>query len=373
MPAFLSGISGDALKERKMLIPQGTKKILLIQLGDIGDVVYTVPTIHAVKKAFPQAEISLLLREGNGALLAFDPAVSGIWEVRKGKGSIFSRLRESLRFLWNFYRAGFEVVIDLRASERGAYMAFLTGAPIRISQAFKDVSFLRNRLFTHLVNPLPRRPDDGGAVEQSLRIIRATGIEAKGEQPTLFLDPVAKERMIHLLKELGIYHRPWLSLSPFSRWDYKELPTSTWQKVMTLLSNKGKVPMVLVGGVQEAKKAEVLVKGLKNTVEVYNLAGKTNLADLASLLSLSTVHLGVDSGAVHIAAAVGTPTVSVFGPSNYQEWAPRGEKHKVVLGKGDCVPCGKKGCNHSGYSRCLVELSPYTIVGVVEEILKGLI
>ncbi len=83
------------------------------------------------------------------------------------------------------------------------------------------------------------------------------------------------------------------------------------------------------------------------------MAGETTLGELAALLRLSRLHVGVDSAAPHIAAAVGTPTITLYGPSDWRDWAPVGDKHHVVKSDMDCSPCHRKGCEGSGRSRCL--------------------
>jgi heptosyltransferase-3 len=104
---------------------------------------------------------------------------------------------------------------------------------------------------------------------------------------------------------------------------------------------------------------------------VYNLAGKTTLAELAGTLSLSSLHLGVDSAAPHIAAAVGTPTLTIYGPSDWRDWAPVGDQHRVIVSNMDCVPCYKKGCNGSGLSQCLETLGVDSVQKSVQELIGG--
>jgi heptosyltransferase-3 len=98
----------------------------------------------------------------------------------------------------------------------------------------------------------------------------------------------------------------------------------------------------------------------------YNIAGRTTLAELAGVLSLSSLNVGVDSGATHIAAAVGTPTITIYGPSDWRDWAPVGDKHCVVVSEMKCVPCHIKGCKGSGRSLCLENLE----VDKVQEVIR---
>ncbi len=90
------------------------------------------------------------------------------------------------------------------------------------------------------------------------------------------------------------------------------------------------------------------------------------------MLSLSRLHIGVDSAAPHIAAATGVPTITIYGPSSWFDWAPVGKDHRVILPEMDCVPCHKKGCDGSGHSRCLDELTPEQVIPVIREALDRL-
>ena len=129
---------------------RSVSRILIIQLGDIGDVVWSLPALQAVREAYPDAEVAVLLREGNGSLLSAGTSPPKIFEVRKGFG-------ESLRLVRALRRERFELVFDFRGDERGAYMAFLTGAPVRAALHLPMLPGLRNHLFTHLAAPAPLR------------------------------------------------------------------------------------------------------------------------------------------------------------------------------------------------------------------------
>ncbi len=87
------------------------------------------------------------------------------------------------------------------------------------------------------------------------------------------------------------------------------------------------------------------------------------------MLNLSSLHIGVDSAAPQIAAAVGTPTITIYGPSVWSEWAPPGEMHSVVTPDRDCAPCHQKGCNDSGISKCLEELTVDKVKGAIQKFL----
>jgi heptosyltransferase-3 len=346
------------------------KKILLVQLGDIGDVVWTIPTLWAVKGAHPQAQLSVLVREGIASLIEEEPSLDKVFEVRKNVGGFFRKGREQIRFLTALRREEFSLVIDLRAGDRGALLSYLTGAPLRISLHYREgVPFWRNRFFTHLIDlPSPGKRVRGAA-EQSLRLVRALGIEPRDTTPRLWVSKEGALRVRELLQNERIPESgKWITLNPFSRWRYKEWGIDKWQKIIDWLWNQYEVGSVIVGAPEEKERAVSLEHASRGSL--FNLVGKTTLKELPGVLQLSLLHIGVDSAAPHIAAAVGTPTVTIYGPSDWYEWAPVGDRHKVIVPEGACIPCRKKGCEDSGRSRCLEELRVDQVQTTIEQALN---
>ncbi len=357
------------------IIEREIRSVLIIQLGDIGDLVWTTPTLWAVKGAYPHANISVLLREGLGCLLESDPVIHKIFEVKNNRGGLSYRSIAQLRLIKELRREHFDLVFDLRGGDRGAFMARLTGAPVRASLFYGDAPFWRNRLFTHLlIEPVPPKERILGAAEQSLRIIRGFGIDAKTMVPRLRVSDQVMKMVHQILMRAGIKQEMsdpsyrWVTINPFSRWAYKEWADDKWVGVIDWLRDEFHIAAVIVGSGEEAARAAELIK--KCSGVVYSLAGKTTLDELAGILSLSRLHLGVDSAAPHIAAAVGTPTITIYGPTDWRDWAPVGDKHRVVMSDMDCVPCYKKGCNGSGESMCLENLEVATVEDVIREELK---
>jgi heptosyltransferase-3 len=350
---------------------QTARNIFLIQLGDIGDVVWSTPALWAVKSACPKAKVSVLVREGFGSLLASDPTVHRIYEVKKGKGNLFKKFFGQMEFIRQLRRQHFDIALDLRLDERGAYMAFISGAPVRIRQYNPDVPYRLNKLFTHLVTPPPRPGKIRGAAEQSLCIVREMGIPTDNNIPALWVSETNRERALAILRHAGVKaDTPWVSLNPFSRWSYKEWSYHKWSEVVDWLWNRYRIATVLVGAGWERRKAELLAEKIKATV--FNLVGMTSLDELAAVLELSLLNIGVDSAAPHIAAAVGTPTITIYGPSDWEEWAPIGEIHRVILPSRDCTPCFKKGCEGKGVSHCLEELSAEEVKQGIQSALNNL-
>jgi predicted lipopolysaccharide heptosyltransferase III len=348
------------------------RKVLLIQLGDIGDVVWTEPTLRAFRQTFPLVEVSVLSRSGFGELLEAHPDVHRIYNVPGGSGGLLAELAAQFALVGKLRRERFDIVFDLRAGDRGAVMARLTGAPVRVSHYYvQDIPVWRNPLFTHIVNPPPLQTLVQGAVEQTLRIAREFGIDTADRAPRLPVSEEVKGRVSGILRESGIEGAGrWVSVNPFSRWSYKEWPHERWVPVLNGLWERHRLPAVLVGSPDERQKSALLASRISGPA--FNLAGKTTLAELAGVISLAAFHIGVDSAAPHIAAAVGVPTITLYGPSDWRYWAPPGDRHLVVAPADECAPCFLKGCEGKGWSRCLEEMPVERVADAVEELLKRL-
>ncbi len=335
-------------------------RILIIQLGDIGDVVWGIPAYCSVKLAYPKAELFLLTRDPFGDLLLDDPHITRVFQVKKN-------FRASLSLLEQLRKLRLDLVIDLRADDRGAYTSFFSGAKMRAALFYPGLSW-RNRFFTHLIDPEPVQERVLGAAEQSLKIIRGLGIKESTSVPRLVVAAASEQKVRQIIAAEKISaDRGWITINPFSRWSYKEWGIEKWRQLMSSIWCKYGLPSIIVGSREERERAAEL---LQNTPSpVYNLAGKTSLREIGALLKTSHLHIGVDSAAPHIAAAVDTPTVTIYGPSDWRDWAPPGEKNKVVLPYMNCAPCHQKGCDGSGLSRCLETIDADQVMAAVEKFL----
>lgn len=347
---------------------RGCRNILLVQLGDIGDVVLTTPTIRAVKETYPDARVSILIFKPYGSLLAADPNVHEVVETARIRGSLFQRLREVVAFARHLRQKHYDLVIDLRTGDRGAILSFLTGAKKRVG-LHVERPFWHDLFFTKIIRDLKvaHLPVHPGA-DQSLRVVRELGITTEDSAPRLHIAPKDRLRASTLLAEAGLPPGTrMVTVNPFSRWKYKEWGNAKWGEVLDRLWDERGIPAVLIGSPEEAAGCGKIIAGRKG--RTINLAGKTTLGELATVISMSSLHLGVDSAAPHIAAAVGTPTVTVHGPSDWRTWRIADECHKVVSATMDCAPCGMMGCENSMRSSCLEQLQADPMVMAAEQIL----
>lgn len=347
------------------------RNILIIQLGDIGDVVLTAPSIRAIKEAYPEARVSILVFKPFSHLLAADPYLYEAVETTRVRGSLLHRLREFVTFARYLRQKHFDLTIDLRTGDRGALLSFVTGASVRVGRHAIKQQFWHEILFTKVIRNLKVAPPPvHPGADQSLRVLRELGIYTEHTVPKLYISPAVSHAAVALLQEAGIARESrFVSINPFSRWKYKEWNNANWGEVIDQLWEAHRIPAVLIGSPEEATGCQEIVAG--RTGRAFNLAGKTTLSELAAVISMSSLHLGVDSAAPHIAAALGTPTVTIHGPTDWRGWRVVDEHNSVVSPEMDCLPCNKMGCDNTGQSRCLEQMQADPVVLAAEKILSN--
>ncbi len=367
-------------------LPKETGPILVIQLGDIGDVVLTLPAIGALGRAFPKRSLVLCVREHARELMEDCPWVHHVLSVNKQRRKSRAELDHQLQFLRALrgHRCG--LAIELRTGTRGAVIALLSGAHTRIARYANEKeqraedrgqrtacrrpssvirrllsvngTLWRNRLFTHLVRPT--RENIQYAAQHNLNIMAPFGLVEADPRPTISVPEHRRRKAEAIMKKARIpQNRPLVAVHPFSLWKYKEWRLSEMAALLDRIQSEYNCNLVITGAPDERKRAKDLI-GMCNR-KPYNLAGQTSIGELPAVFEVCNLFIGVDTAALHIAAAVGIPTVGIFGPSSWTNWAPRGRDHLVVEKGLPCQPCSQKGCEGSEKSRCLTELTAQEI------------
>ena len=346
------------------------ERILVIQLGDVGDVVLTTPVLVALKRANRRLRVMVAVREMARGLMELCPSVDEVFYVHKSSKGIIDSFLGHCAFFRALRGRRPEVAIDLRTGDRGAVISFICGAKTRISRTTGGGWKWRNALLNHLVLPDPELELRQYATQHHLNIVSIMGLINIDEiSPSLIINSQHKMASLEALNIAGIQDQLPVALAPFSRWRYKELRPSVIKEIVAgILSLSSCV--VLIGSKQEMERAEMIKKDFGK--RLINLAGRTSLGDLAAVLHSCRLLVGVDSAAIHIAAAVGTPTIGVFGPSSAITWAPRGQSHWTVKKTWPCIPCRQKGCNGLGQSRCLNEMEADEVVSAVRRHMEEL-
>jgi len=339
----------------------GPQRILVIKLRYLGDVLISTPVVASLRAAFPRAYLSMLVNPGTEAMIAHNPHLDEVLVVERSA----SALRQ-LRFALALRRRRFDLVIDLTDGDRAAILSRLTGAAMRIG--FNREGLWRGRLYTHVV---PLQQQAIPIIRQQLMALEILGIPVAESTPLLVVRQDEETTAGAALGEIEIGPgEAFVAVHPGARWWFKSWSARRFAGLIDYVQGKLGVKVVLLGGDQEREIAEAIL-GEVGT-EVRSLVGRLGLLELAALLRRATLFVGNDNGPMHIAAAVGTPVVGLFGPTDPKVWGPAGQGHATVYKGIDCRSCFPAGCRR-GEENCMQLIGLEEVIPLVERKLEELV
>lgn len=326
------------------------RHILLIKPSSMGDIVHAMPTCAAIRRAYPKARLTWLVKREWAGLVERIEGVDRVWPVDStliGWLSQVSPLRAE----------HFDLVIDLQGLLRSAAIGWLSGSPLL-------VGFANGRegspWFYSKSVPVPSL--EMHAVDRYLVVAKAVGAVAFGTPEFHFRIPQAdRDEVERLLLRSGVTPgTSWVAMNVSARWPTKRWPAESFAEVADRLQQEGYGPVVLIGGPDE--RAEVAAVRGKMKVPAIDLAGASTVGLLPALLSKASLLITNDSGPMHIAAAVGTPVVALFGPTSAVLTGPYGAGHSVLTGNVSCRPCFSRTCSNVLPLECLRTVSPEQVL-----------
>ncbi|WP_205229738.1 putative lipopolysaccharide heptosyltransferase III [Azospira oryzae] len=334
------------------------RRALVIKLRHHGDVLLASPVFSALKAAAPHIEIDALVYADTAEMLTLHPAicqVHGIDRKWKKLGPL-GHLKAEWQLLQTLRHPGYDLVIHLTDHPRGAWLARAVGARWAVAPKVKGRGGFWQKSFTHFISY------PGVAlrhtVERNLDALRRIGLYPRADERNLALVPgaAAETRVEQLLAGHGLTDKPFVHVHPASRWRFKCWTNEGMAAVIAGLQRAG-WPVVVTAASDGAERAMVDAIGHLLSEPVVDLSGQLSLKELAALAGRARLFLGVDSAPMHIAAAMGTPVVVLFGPSGDKEWGPWGVPCRIVASQThSCRPCGLDGCGGSKVSDCLETL-----------------
>lgn len=307
---------GDSLLERN------TRSVVVFKQRHIGDVLLSTPVFRALRVAFPSARIAAVVNEGTEEMLSGNPDIDRVVIFRRSsrnRGGM-ARLREEARFLSEIRSCRPDLAVQLTEGDRGAILSLLSGARYRAGVAPARAGlFGKERIFTHLC---PKPPPYRHAVLRDLDILTAAGIPPADLSLRFVFSPRDREEAMRKAKGAGLPENgAFAVIQPTSRWTFKCWTDVGMAGIAAFLARKGIFPVMTSGPAPEEAAMAERILGMSG-VEGALLAGSLSLKELGALVGSARLFMGVDSAPMHIAAAVGTPTVALFGPTGAYNWAP---------------------------------------------------
>jgi heptosyltransferase I len=335
-------------------------RILIIKPSSLGDIVHALPTFSALQWTFPSAQIDWLVKAQWAGLLERVEGIGRIWRIPPGLRGWASMIRP-LR------ATAFDVIVDLQGLLRTGVMGWLAGASRRIG--FTNAREGSRWFYTETV-PVPTV--EMHAVDRYLLVAATLGARRPSSRELSFgLKPLAEDRrtIAELLGAHGLQSGDrWIAISPAARWQTKHWPVESFARTADRIQDEGLGRVALIGSVEDRPTARELLRLMRTPA--LDLTGATPLWLLPALLESTAMLVTNDSGPMHVAAAVGTPVVALFGPTSATRTGPYGASHIVLQEALPCSPCFSRRCGNPVDRECLMRITPDRVVSAVRERLK---
>ena len=303
------------------------RNILIIKPSALGDIVHTLPVLGPLKRKYPQAKITWLVRKEFASLIENHDGIDSliIFDRKLIAKSWYSltAMKELLRLLKTLKKGSFDLVIDFQGLFRTAFFAKTTGCKRIIGMS--NAREFANIFYTDKITP----PNDSNhIVDYYFKILNALDIKIDKIQYGLKVSSQAQQYVDGLLAEKNVEKNNYIVFLPGSAQAIKCWPAENFAKLAEALSAQTNLKIIAAGTASEKQQIENIVR--QSSTPIINLAGQTNVAQLAALLGGARIVIGNDTGPGHIAFAMGVPTIFIFGPSNPQRVAPYKSPESII-------------------------------------------
>jgi heptosyltransferase I len=364
------------------------RKILLIKLSAVGDVIHTIPVLNKLRRRYPSAQLDWLVTPAIAELLRHNPAITNVIEFAREDWSrpwtpapfvSYTRLAAKLR------ANAYDLVVDMHGQFRTAVFALATGAPVRIgfdrprarvwdasprtfsAEARKHAwQGAREGSWLAYTDHIPVPTLDLHAVDRYLSVGPILGLEEGPPDFSFPIPPAASANIESLLRRHDIAGAPLVVMAPGTIWETKHWGTDKFAEVARHFLQKG-FAVALMGSRRERAICEEVARLAPGSVDV---AGETTLTELAALVRRSAISVTNDSGPMHLAVALGRPVVSVFGPTDPIWIGPYGRADAVLRAGVPCSPCLLRQlsrCRHDHV--CMENVSARAVIERMEHVL----
>lgn len=347
-----SGAGGG--RKRRPVSPDEVKRILVIRPGGLGDAALTFPLLNSLRHFYPGAVIDVLGETRNAGLYGASPVARTVFCYDKNFPLTVSRLR----------RSGFDIIVD---TEQFHHLSTLMANFLQPTYLCGFDTLLRGRLQTHSAD----YEDETYEVVSFLRLVEAlTGMPGPFDLKAPFIE-VPPQAGAWAKKTLSRANGcPVAVVMPGATSAYRLWPVTRYARTVRWLVDRG-FYVVVIGGKDVIPASHHITVGLSSN-RVLDLAGRTTVLQSLAILQRGKVCLCADTGILHLAYGVGTPTVSLFGPGNYRKWVPPEGPHVTVRKDLPCSPCTRLGHTPScSYNiTCMERITVEDVTGAIERVIE---
>jgi lipopolysaccharide heptosyltransferase II len=334
------------------------ERILIVLLGAIGDVVRAMPLAMRVRAGYPDARLAWAVEPAAAPLLENHPALDERLVFQRRGGA-----RAFVRFLLQVRAGHFDLVLDLQRHLKSGVVSLATGAPVRIGFHRRNAKELNWLFNTRTIPPVEPRGWKLAQYQRFAELLELPELPPAAPHFGLGLRADEEARVGALLAPLT---RPFAALFVASTWESRLWFPEGFAAVADGLDAMG-LDSVLVGG-GDARAIAAESRALSRT-KPLDLSGDTSLREAYGVLARARVAIGPDSGPMHLAAAAGTPVVSLWGATAPARSAPFGSEHLILAGRAACAPCYRRRCPIG--RQCMQTITPARVLARVAGALEG--
>ena len=335
------------------------KRVLIIRLRSIGDTVLSTPSLFALKRFIPHASIDILLEDWVAPVLDGFAHVDNVLTLPRKSTPARARVAAVLR------KNHYDVVYNLHGGTTATLLTRATGAKHRVGYADYQYAPLHNHLSPASASLWKREKTH--SVEQQLALLGWTGVPVSDRPPTrLAVTDIAATKIAERLKTVGLEGTSFAVVHPAAAFATKQWAAENFAAVISELTAR-QIPTIAITGPNEMELVDQLRRiSATSIVSFPNLS----LPEVTALLSRSRLFVGNDSGIAHMAAAVETPSVVIFGSSNRAHWGPWSTKPaEMVFEEMDCQPCHGYYCEKFEQPECIKRVGVEKVVAALDRVL----
>ena len=350
---------GDTAHGRGEIAWSQVNRVLVVKLRSIGDTVLATPSLYALRRFLPNAQIDILLEDWVAPLLDGSDLVDGVLSVGD---SIASRLKIARELR----RREYDVAFNLHGGTTATFFLWASGARHRVGLAEYQYSFVYNHLLSSAADLWKRSPLH--SAEQQLALLGSVGVPVD-DRPSSRLTVTDKGRTARVSEWLE--RRNYALLHPGTAFFTKQWAPENFARAAEFLSDKG-MSVVAVGSKQEIEILNEVKSASRAAVTIFD---DLTLPEITALASRARIFVGNDSGIAHIAAAVNTPSVVIFGSSNRDHWRPwnpaNDVSNEIVYEEFHCQPCAGYECKEFGDAPCIRGVTTEKVFAAIERVLAA--
>jgi len=341
-------------------------KILIVKPSSLGDVIHALPTVNLLRRHFFHAKISWLINDALADILNECPLVDEVISFRRRRWGQPQRVGEFIGFLSDLRHRQFDLVVDLQGLLRSGAITRMTGAKRRVG--LSDAREGARHFYNDIVKiPTPHMH----AVDRYLLASQHLNAGREPVQFPLGHPKAARDAVDQLLGGDGRF----IAVNPSARWESKLWAEKSFGELAALVVKEfPETKLIFIGGAEDRARVESVAQASRLLPDQFiNAAGRTSLSELTELLRRCAALVTNDSGPMHIAAAVDTPVVALFGatdPALTGPYSHGGIHHKVLRSGIPCSPCLKPRCHHTPRMECMTKIEPQQVLRELQSALK---